>query len=1662
MARSSKKADNSVLFDAFARFMSSPGFTGFVKDADGRYVAVSESYASLYGVSTPEEFVGKTDDEFISEEFREQHREDDGKVLTTGRCSESVLALNKGADGMIRYIRYKKNPIITADGNVGGIFGEFEDYSDIKEAQLHFDKQTAHYLRLPNNSLACAFIDVPDWEMISCTYRDRKDNVMPLDAKVDEFFALADRKVSSDNTAHSFFAGINRKDIIDEYRAGLPGGSAEFLVDDIKESRVLWLKFEYFFIINPANKHICIIFTVSDISTQRQEHEKLIRAAEQDSMTGLLNHESAMMYSERYINGEGKGLKSALFIIDVDDFKNINDRFGHVTGDNVLIDIAEKIRKHFRDSDIVGRIGGDEFFVLMKNVERSWTVTRKAKELSEALQYECTRDGCTIELTSSIGVTYFAGGQQSLSDLYAEADAALYRAKNSGKNRVMFNEDMDIEAFGIDIPDDISTEFSSPIHLKTILNEMDGTIFLVDVCERNMTILFASNPQYGQDIINQMPSSDYDSLIDAVDDAILRNVDLDYSFKLRMLNEESYRWIHLRGSKLESDKPGVDKMIIMATDITSFKNTEALLEASVTKNNLALTLSNVIVWEYDITTREIMLQTDSAVPLSKRRMLYISDEICYPESFSEYNDLYNSIEEGEKEGTEQIHFKNFFRKDTWMQVSFRTTFDESGHVTGALFAANDISTFMKSVSRYEKVERRYFAALKKNQSAFRLNLSRNTVIKADFRDDFIAPDASITQADEFLNASFKIFNGTKQRLDELKKIINVNRLLDILEKGEEIIEEDVLLDLPEGYAEWFRIRILLVKNPNTGESEAFCYYRNINTSHNSAIIIDKLFNFEYELVAVIDSRRGTINVLNARETVLNITKEKNTYEACLKDAMDGYVLENEVEICLEEMSLKNVAFELSRQEVLTLQYSVYGTANNDIQRKKYQFTYLDDQRRYIAFTKSDITDQYQSEFDPVAGLYSRQAFYRKTKDLINANPRITFAVIRWDIDKFKLFNDLFGVIAGDELLAMIGNAYRDRIKDKNLAIVANLGADHFALCMPVNDFNIAEESAFIDNLFDAAYPTYAINFHMAGYQVTNPSIEVGTMCDRAMIACKSIKDNATQRFIWYNDAMLEAFVQEQELMAEIKVALQYDQFECFVQPQFDQIRKKIVSGEVLVRWNHPTRGFVSPAKFIPILEKTELVTAVDQVVWEKTCQLQHKRLAAGKTVVPLAINISRRDFYNQHLCDILIGLVEKYELTPDLIDLEVTESAYIENGDTIIDIIKKLRNYGFHVKMDDFGSGYSSLNTLKNVPVDMLKLDLQFLTDEQDDEINARGGVIVDSILRMAHWLNLPVIAEGVETERQAEFLKTIDCALVQGFLFSKPLPAAEFESLLDEEPQDIDGVANVFEINNQFDEQAFWDPESQQNLIFNTFVGAAGIFEYYNNKISVMRLNDKFYDEIEMPYKSLDRKNFDLIRAVIPEDRPLFLNTVALASDSTDEFSLELRWRNFGRDISLNPLYLKVRMRRIARTDTRVVFYVTVDNITRRKNLEANNKELNTNLQSLFALAPGGLAMFEFTNDERVECTVFNNHLCRMFGYTEEEFREEVACDITSAIHPDDYDAINSCVNMHIDGSSFTTRCRHICHDGTYKRIIFSGSVKSDPATGKHIGSGIITEACD
>lgn len=506
--------------------------------------------------------------------------------------------------------------------------------------------------------------------------------------------------------------------------------------------------------------------------------------------------------------------------------------------------------------------------------------------------------------------------------------------------------------------------------------------------------------------------------------------------------------------------------------------------------------------------------------------------------------------------------------------------------------------------------------------------------------------------------------------------------------------------------------------------------------------------------------------------------------------MDGFSF-------LEEAS-KNVIFNeipilvLTSDDQVTSLYKALELGANDILPKpfnskklldkisqiihSYQLLKIAQDKNYFNLTAKQLA--YANDLDKLTGLFNKEAFHKISTDILSEHPMDYYYLIRGDFIRFKLVNELYGKSAGDKLLKAFSLLLVEVLGKE--AVISRFSDDDFVALIKKNKEDLKFDLIKIEN-FLKDYPLdISLNIVFGVYKIEDRKLSIDLICDRAAYALSKAKQSRdTCVYVVYNEKLDKWLKIEQAVVSGIDSAIENGDILIYFQPKYSLTDKSIVGAEALVRWQHPSLGMLSPGVFIPILEANGVIHQLDYYVWDKACESVANWRKMDLLPIPVSVNVSRNNFYRDKLWVEILDLIDKHGITPDCINIEITETSYMNDPVQVQNVVNKCQESGLSVHMDDFGSGYSSLNVLKDLVFDALKIDLNFL---QDLESNERAAIILKSIMDMNKLLKLPVVAEGIETQEQENFLKEIGCEVGQGFLFSRPVEEKVFISMLKKE----------------------------------------------------------------------------------------------------------------------------------------------------------------------------------------------------------------------------------------------------------------------------------------
>lgn len=431
---------------------------------------------------------------------------------------------------------------------------------------------------------------------------------------------------------------------------------------------------------------------------------------------------------------------------------------------------------------------------------------------------------------------------------------------------------------------------------------------------------------------------------------------------------------------------------------------------------------------------------------------------------------------------------------------------------------------------------------------------------------------------------------------------------------------------------------------------------------------------------------------------------------------------------------------------------------------------------YLYSLRKMAEQNLESNRNPVTQLYNLRAYFYLCGEQMRMEPDKKYAVMVMDIAQFKAVNEFCGRATGDDVLRVIAHSMQRIELERANTFSCHIRADVFSLFTP---FEEEEELIAIVNQIIKDIDAFPINCKILpafGICTTKQTgLNVSFLKDCATTALNTIKGKFYASYAFFDDKMREEQLREKQIENEIVAALKNGEFALYIQPKVDMTNNKIIGGEALVRWIHPKQGMISPAEFIPVLEKNGFIINVDDYIWEKVFAFIRDLENSDIEPVPISVNVSRVHAYDRNFCKTLCELSEKYQVNPAYIPLELTESAFLGDEQAMYNRMEYLRGLGFSISMDDFGTGYSSMKMLKNQPMDEIKVDREFISDLEND----KSRVVISHTIQMLQDMDANIIVEGVETEMQKEFLLEHGCKRAQGFLFYKPMPAEEFRALL-------------------------------------------------------------------------------------------------------------------------------------------------------------------------------------------------------------------------------------------------------------------------------------------
>lgn len=587
---------------------------------------------------------------------------------------------------------------------------------------------------------------------------------------------------------------------------------------------------------------------------------------------------------------------------------------------------------------------------------------------------------------------------------------------------------------------------------------------------------------------------------------------------------------------------------------------------------------------------------------------------------------------------------------------------------------------------------------------------------------------------------------------------------------------------------------------------------------------------------------------------------------------------------------------------------------------------------FFAFKKL----KYIAEYDVLTGIFNKDKFLKKTRIMLDNNPDKKFAFIRFDIDRFQLVNSFYGSGEGDRIIKFLALGLENLANQRQNLTYGRIEAEVFALC---GEYETEEEVFALIESHIEIIKSYNRNFDLVPnfgvYFLDDLTLSPGVMLDRATLAAKECKGNYVDTVGVFKPEMSIRLEKEQEIVNEMVQALQEEQFIVYLQPKYSLETNAPAGAEALVRWMHPEKGMISPGLFIPVFEKNGFIERLDHYVWEVICKYLKKWIDEGLKPHPISVNISRVDLYNPQIVEFIIGLVDKYNIPHELFQLELTETAYMDNPHIMKQVVSGLKENGFTVMMDDFGSGYSSLSILKEIEVDVLKIDMRFFDSSGND---GRSENIIASVVRMAKWLGMPAVAEGVEKAEQVNFLGSVGCEYVQGFYFARPMPIDEYEKLVKENKEKT--VTKNVDLTGAFTMDRLWSSAPEMEILFSNSAQPSAICEFDGTKFTYLRTNNAYKELFGVDGVS-EGNPLDYIFYEYKNDVLDAFNN-AVKNDEITECQYKRRVQQG------NALWVSMKLQYIGKVgEEKSVFVANITDITVQKEVETELKKLKKVMNS-------------------------------------------------------------------------------------------------------------------
>ena len=953
-----------------------------------------------------------------------------------------------------------------------------------------------------------------------------------------------------------------------------------------------------------------------------------------------------------------------------------------------------------------------------------------------------------------------------------------------------------VAIYGVDITDKVKKRMDLELDkesLETILKNIPVGVG-VSIVNGNKVVSNVTNPQmarlFGIPHSNVSPS-DHVTILQRIHKSDLEMVKseqhrlvnpgacVSYSFRYMVEGGTRMRWYTANAHSL-AQPDGSVAIYASLIDITSSKEAEAEIARSRKMYEAAAELAGLGIWIYDVKSHRITLSDSKAtrklreqfsLPKVIENVPFGEKELIDERDYKKYCDIYAAIDGGAQSATCEYWYKNApGTPPRCERILYTTVFGSDGEPVFAYGIGQDITVQKLAEEKYDHSIKELIEADPLASWTVRIDLTGGACDCVCC--SFPGSDswAGLKTADEFFGDMAGRISDSAIR-EQFAASVDRQKLIDCLWQRADHLSFEYPVTGEGGCTFWESIYIKLMANPHTSAVECIIYARDITKEREQKLLESILVGAEYDSIGLIRVKTGTFELhtfaMGDPNAVLGAS---SNYEEGCRAAARLYVAPDDRETFLTNASIPRITRMLRHNK--SYFFTIYNLVGDAKQAKKFTYYYLDESRDTILATMEDVTGV--MERDALTGIYNRAGFMRRAGRIISrSRDSECFAVLFFNIRGFKAINELFGASGGDRVLRQSALALRD--SSLRPLVVARMEADHFVCLVRRENLDLDVLSCLSRRTYEQNGKQFSFYWRCGIYFTDDKSVSVSSMCDRAKIAKEQIRDDFTKPYAIFDESMQKMFLVKKELTSELSGAISSRQFLVYYQPVFCAKTGALASAEALVRWVHPTLGMISPSLFIPVFEENGYISKLDLFVEKSVMAFQQRRVSGGGSFVPVSINLSRMDFYDNNMISELLDDLKNARLPGGLSRIEVTESAFASLREMGVGVLSSIRSHDAAILMDDFGSGYSSFGTM--LDFDIIKLDMSFV--KQIGKSDKADGII-RAMIAMAHSFGAEVIGEGAETSEQVEFLKKEGCDYIQGFYFSRPLPEAEFAELLD------------------------------------------------------------------------------------------------------------------------------------------------------------------------------------------------------------------------------------------------------------------------------------------